>query len=198
MSAFHSAARVFNAPHFVWFVLVLPAVVWTYDYARGAGFYGQYLHDTGELSAQLLIATLAVTPLRLMFPAAGWTRWLLQRRRYLGVATFGYSLLHAGAYIQRAPALAAIAQDALQIAMWTGWLAFLIMLALAATSNDTAVRRLKRAWKALHRWVYAAALLTFAHWILSAFDPVPGAIHLGVLVALETYRVWAGARRSSG
>ena len=64
------------------------------------------------------------------------------------------------------------------------------MLALAVTSNDASARLLRRRWKLLHRGVYAAAVLTFAHWILSAFDPIPGAIHLAVLVALEAIRLW--------
>ncbi|MDT8399346.1 MAG: hypothetical protein RQ899_12090 [Pseudomonadales bacterium] len=33
-------------------------------------------------------------------------------------------------------------------------------------------------------------MLTFAHWVLTAFDPVPGFIHLGVLAALEAFRLW--------
>ncbi|MEX2458656.1 MAG: hypothetical protein WD770_06685, partial [Actinomycetota bacterium] len=61
----------------------------------------------------------------------------------------------------------------------------LIMLALALTSNDASLRRLGHGWKILHRAVYVAALLSFAHWVLSAFNPTPGYIHLGVLAALE-------------
>ena len=73
--------------------------------------------------------------------------------------------------------------------MWTGWLALVVMLVLAATSNDASVRRLGRRWPLLHRTVYAAAALSFVHWILSAFDPVPGYIHLGVLAGLEAIRL---------
>ena len=51
------------------------------------------------------------------------------------------------------------------------------------------VRKLGRAWKRVHRLVYAAAALTFAHWLLVAFDVVPALVHLAVLVALEAYRV---------
>ena len=42
----------------------------------------------------------------------------------------------------------------------------------------------------LHRAVYVAAALTFAHWILSAFDPIPGTIHVGVAPTFEAIRLW--------
>ena len=73
-----------------------------------------------------------------------------------------------------------------------------IFVPLAITSNDVSVRRLRRLWKRLHRWVYAAALLTFAHWVITAYDPTAGLIHLAVLAALEGFRLWKtnrGGRR---
>jgi sulfoxide reductase heme-binding subunit YedZ len=190
MPALQRLPRLLAAPWFFWGLLSLPGVFMTYRYAQGATFYGEYLHATGELGARLLIVAMAVTPLRLMFPSAQWIRWLARRRRNLGVAAFGYSLLHAIAYLDRQSTFAAIAEDAATIAIWTGWAALLVMLALAVTSNDASVRLLQRGWKWLHRGVYAAAALTFAHWILSAFDPIPGAIHLGVLATLEAIRLW--------
>ena len=81
--------------------------------------------------------------------------------------------------------------DALPISgILAGWLAFAIFIPLAITSNEWSVRRLRRWWKRIHRWIYAAALLVFAHWLLVAFDVVPGLIHLLVLGALEGYRIW--------
>lgn len=177
----------------LWALLALPGAFMTYRYVQGTTFYGEYLHATGELGARLLILALAVTPLRLLFPNAAWTRWLARRRRYLGVAVFGYALLHATAYLQR-QSFTVIVQDAAELALATGWVALLVMLALAATSNDASVRRLGGRWKWLHRAVYAAAVLTFVHWILTAFDPLPGAAHLAVLAALEAIRVWKTAR----
>ncbi|CDX58008.1 hypothetical protein MPL3365_290045 [Mesorhizobium plurifarium] len=64
----------------------------------------------------------------------------------------------------------------------------MIFIALAATSNDFAVRTLRRNWKRLHRVVYLAALLLFVHWVLSAFDPLAAYLHLTVLLALEAVR----------
>lgn len=180
-------------------LLALPAAVFTYRYATGASFYGEYVHQTGDLAARLLIVALAVTPLRLAFPNAGFTAWLMRRRRQIGVAVFGYAALHAAAYLLRQPA-ATIATDAAEAPMAAGWVALAGLLALALTSNDTSVRWLRRGWKRLHRAVYLVAVLTFAHWIMTAFDPLAGAVHLGVLAALEIVRVllvYSRARRDA-
>jgi|SRR5688572_23166697 len=181
--------RLLNASWFVWLLLALPGIVLTYRYARGLTFYGEYLHATGELGVRLLMLAMAITPLKLMLPRAGWVRWLAPRRRYVGVAAFGYSLLHAVAYLERQPSFTAIAEDAAELALITGWIALLVMLVLAATSNDTAVRLLRSGWKWLHRSVYVAAVLTFAHWILCAFNPTAAYIHLGILATLEAIRL---------
>ena len=197
MPATTPLVRLLNATWFVWLLLALPGVVLTYQYARGDTFYGEYLHATGELAVRLLILVMAVTPLKRLFPSAGWVRWLARRRRYIGVAAFGYSLLHALAYVERQATFAAIVDAAAELALLTGWIALLVMLALAATSNDTAVRRFGRAWKWLHRTVYLAAALTFAHWILTAFDPTAAYVHLAILAALEAIRLVSTRLRAS-
>jgi sulfoxide reductase heme-binding subunit YedZ len=189
------AERRLDSPHVLWFLLALPGIVMLFDYLRGATFYGEVVHATGELAAQLLIVTLAITPLRALFPQARWLRWLAQRRRYFGVAVFGYTALHAAVYLVRLADLGRSLGDAATAAMATGWVALAILLALAVTSNDASVRRLRRKWRWLHRTVYVAALLTFTHWVLAAFDPVPGYIHLGVLLALESLRLVAPLAR---
>ena len=196
MPAYTPLVRLLNASWFVWVLLALPGIVLTYRYARGVTFYGEYLHATGELGVRGLMLALAVTPLKLMFPDAGWVRWLAARRRYLGVAAFGYSLLHTVAYLERRATFTAIIEDAAELSLMTGWIALLVMLALAVTSNDAAVRALRSGWKRLHRTVYLAAVLTFAHWILSAFDPTAAYVYLGILAALEAIRLVLGYRMS--
>ncbi len=167
-------------------------------YFRGSFYYGELMHASGEMAARLLILALAVTPLRLLFPRSGWPLWLAQRRRYIGVAAFAYALLHAAVYAQRLGATAAISAAAREASMWTGWLGLAIMLPLALTSNNWSVYRMRKAWRLLHRLVYAAAMLTLAHWFLAAFDPVPGIAHFAVLGGLEGLRLWRAraARRA--
>jgi sulfoxide reductase heme-binding subunit YedZ len=175
--------------YLVWIVLSVPGLYWLQGYWRETHFYGELVHSTGVLATQLLILTLAITPLQRVLPRFAWLGWLRRRRRYLGVAAFGYSFLHAAIYFERQETFARILEDAQAIAMWTGWLALLLMLVLAATSNDQSMRWLGRRWRLLHRLVYLAAALTFAHWILSAFDPTTGYMYLAVLVAFEGVRL---------
>jgi sulfoxide reductase heme-binding subunit YedZ len=185
--------RLFDSPYLTWLVLAVPGVWWLQGYWRETLFYGEFVHASGVLSARLLIVTLALTPLARLFPRSPPLHWLRRRRRYLGVAAFGYALLHAAVYLERQQSFDRILEDAMAAAMWTGWVALVVLLVLAATSNDASVRRLGRRWPLLHRAVYVAAMLSFAHWILSAFDPVPGYIHLGILGGLEAIRLLRGS-----
>ena len=182
--------RTLNSRYFMWALLALPFVWMSNAYRAGDLFYGEVLHLSGEFSARLLLLTLAVTPLRVLFGSASWTSWMLQRRRYFGVAAFVYAALHTAVYLERKGALELVLEEAAAFSMWTGWLALLLFVPLAVTSNDFFVRRLKATWKRLHRWVYPAAILTFVHWIFAAFDFVPGLLHFLVVIALEGGRIW--------
>lgn len=179
-----------NSSYVLWLVLAVPAASLLNSWLGADPFYGQMINTSGDLSARLLILTMAITPLRLMFPQSGWSRWLLLRRRYFGVASFVYAMMHTLIYIDRKQSIDLILKEAADVSIWTGWLALAIFIVLAITSNDASVRWLKRAWKKVHRWVYPAALLTFMHWIFSAFNLVPALVHLSVLVSLESYRIW--------
>ena len=182
--------RVANSHYSLWLLLALPGIITIVRYITGETFYGEVVHFTGEFSTRLLIVTMGITPLRQMFPARGWVTWLMRRRRYFGVASFGYAALHTSVYLARTTLPADLLADAMEPGILAGWLAFVVFVPLALTSNDRSVRWLRQWWKRIHRWVYAAALLTFAHWLLVAFDIIPGLVHLFVLAALEGYRIW--------
>ncbi len=168
----------------LWLVFYGALLAQTYRYSSGAIFYGEYLHWTGLQATHLLFAALLITPVRRLFPKAGWSQSLLLRRRDIGVAVFAYATAHTLAYLWREPDLAEIFADALTAGILTGWLALLVFTPLAATSNDFSVRKLGQRWKVLHSFVYAGALLTLAHWALTAFDPTTAYVYLVVLLAL--------------
>ena len=175
-------------------VLALPFLWLINSFRNGDLVYGEIIHASGEFSARLLLLTLAITPLRLFFCDSNWPIWLLHRRRYFGVAAFMYAALHTVVYLDRKIGSGLVLQEAAEFSMWSGWLAMAILVPLAVTSNDASVRRLRRRWKKVHRWVYLAALLTFTHWIFVAFSFVPGLIHFLVLLVLEGYRIWKRRR----
>lgn len=182
-----------------WAVLAAPLAALTYDYideatfAFGEVYYGDYVHLTGRIAAWLLLAALLATPLRLTFPRSAIVRVYAGARRNIGVASFAYAAAHLTAYLLRQD-WPRIAEDYATPGFWTGWIAFAIFLALAATSNDLSVRLLRRGWKNLHRLVHVAALLVFVHWALTAFDPMLAWYHIGALALLEGWRLFMAYR----
>ena len=183
-----------NTKYALSLVLAVPWVIMTARYLTGDLFYGEFIHATGEFSARLLIITLAVTSLRVMFARSPWTLWLLRSRRYFGVATFAYAVPHLVAYLWKLASVAKIIEEGLQPGMWTGWIALIIFLALAITSNNFSTRKLGPRWRTLHRLVYLATILTFVHWVLVAFNPMAGLVHGGILIALEAFRAVKSAK----
>ena len=178
-------------------LLALPWAWLAFGYLTGRLFYGEMVHASGDWAIWCLMAALAVSPLRRLFPRQAWTAWLLPRRRYFGVAAFSYALMHAAVYVLRQRELPRILAEALEAGMLAGWLAFAIFVPLALTSNDASMRRLGAAWKRLHRAVYVAAVLSFTHWILTAFDATAAYTHLAVLATLETVRLIPWPMRQS-
>ena len=134
------------------------------------------MRGTGDWVLRLLCLTLAVTPLR------QWTGWtaLARMRRMLGLYTFFYGLLHllCYAWLDMGFDPAAIAHDIPKRPfMLVGTLALLLMLPLAATSFNRAIRALGALrWRRLHRLVYAVTALGLLHllcyaWLDMGFDP---------------------------
>ena len=181
-------------PYGLWLILALPAIGMTYAILTSDDptMLHQMIHPSGEFSARFLIVTLMATPLTMAL--RGWRvpQWLKRNRRYLGVAAFGYALLHTILYLIDKAALDLVISELPLFYIWTGWVAFLIFVPLAMTSNDWFVRRMGLWWKWLQRWSYAAAVLTLAHWAaLNDWGGVtPALVHFGPLIALEAYRVW--------
>ncbi|EAP80013.1 hypothetical protein NAS141_15093 [Sulfitobacter sp. NAS-14.1] len=155
------------------------------------------LHPTGEFAARFMIIAMMITPLMMLFRDASWPRWLMKRRRYLGVAAFFYALAHTVLYLIDEGAIAFTGNEVSKLYIWTGWIAFLIFVPLAVTSTDAWVRRLGRSWKKLQQFVYAAAILTLIHWAaLHDWGGVGAAlVHFAPLAVLEVYRLWSTQQR---
>ena len=177
-----------SGKYWVWAILAVPAIYILVRYLNDSISYGQVIHETGDWSVGFLALALAVTPLRKVLPKARWPRWLLVQRRAFGVASFGYAAFHTVTYLQRKWGYGYILKEGVEPDLLTGWIAMAIFLALAITSNDQAVRALRRNWQRLHRTVYVAAALVFAHWILTAFDRQTATICLVAILVVESLR----------
>ena len=143
---------------------------------------------TGQTALVLLVLSLSITPLYTAFTI----KELLPLRRRLGLYAFLYATLHFLIFIGLDygfdPELLKEAIFEKRYAL-VGFAAFLVMLPLALTSTKGWMRRLGKRWKALHRWVYVAALLVIVHyvWLVKSDIRVPllyGAI-VGILLALR-------------
>jgi sulfoxide reductase heme-binding subunit YedZ len=159
--------RALRAALFVLALLPLARLVLagTYGWFGGLGANPVELvtRSTGTWTLVCLVATLAVTPLR----RATGLHALVRLRRMLGLFAFLYGALHFTTYLwfDQWFDLQAIAKDVLRRPFITmGFVAFVLMLPLAATSTDAMVRRLGRRWSALHRLVYAVAVAAILHY----------------------------------
>ena len=152
------------------------------------------LHPTGEWSARLMIAAMVLSPLLSLIGPRPWLSWLIQRRRALGLAAFGYAMLHLIFYIIDMGNLDDMLAEFLALGIWTGWAAMLFFVPLAVTSNDASMRALKAGWKRLQRLVYPAAVLVLVHWIFIHNNLGPALVHFIPLVLLVVARFFLPKR----
>ena len=178
----------------LWLILSIPALALLVQTATGSMDAHFALHPTGETAARLMILALMISPLRTIWPHAYWLYWLLRRRRGIGVAAFFHASLHLIFYLESAGSLGKVASDLAEAGIWTGWMAMLVFVPLAATSNDTAVRWLGRWWKPLQRTTYATAMLTVLHWSLVSHGIGGVIVHFAPLALLEAWRIFSSLK----
>jgi len=145
---------------------------------------------TGSWALIFLLASLAVTPVRRI---TGWNE-LIKLRRMIGLFAFFYASLHFATYIalDHFFDFGAIGNDIIKRPYVTaGFIAFVVMVPLALTSNAAMIRRLGKRWQQLHRWVYVAAIAAVIHfyWLVKADIRRP-AQYGAVLALLLGYRLF--------
>jgi sulfoxide reductase heme-binding subunit YedZ len=158
---------------------------------------------SGDWVLRFLCLTLAVTPLR------QWTGWtaLARMRRMLGLYAFFYGALHllCYAWLDMGFELQDIVRDIPKRPfVLVGTLALLLMLPLAATSFNGAIRAMGAVrWRLLHRLVYMIAALGLLHffWMRSAKNNFAEvgvyAAVIGVLLGWRAWRAWRSRRPGS-
>jgi sulfoxide reductase heme-binding subunit YedZ len=189
--------RILDSKPLLWAVLAIPGLLMVATALQPDSVFEELLHPSGEWSARMLILALMLTPLSKLLPGQGWVQWLLRRRRAFGVAAFGYALLHLLFYLLEMRTLRDILAEIGALGIWTGWLAFLLLVPLALTSNDLAMRAMKAGWKRLQRLAYPAALLTLAHWMFVHDNVVAALINFAPLGLLQALRIVRGLRPAS-
>ena len=150
-------------------------------------------HRLGRTAIYFLIATLTVTPLLRL------TRLNLMRfRQALGLICFTYLACHLAAWVAFDMGFlwAQIVKDVIKRPyLIFGMIAFLMLLALAVTSNRWSIRRMGGRWRQLHRLIYPAAILAMLHWLwaLKVWESWPLMI-LSVILTLLSLRLLGKAR----
>jgi sulfoxide reductase heme-binding subunit YedZ len=179
---------ILNKKPTFWAFLCLPAMLMMRPYVFGDVIAMDMLHPTGEWSARFMIAAMVLSPLLSLIGPRPWLSWLIQRRRALGVAAFGYATLHLIFYIIDMANLDDILAEFWALGIWTGWAAMLLFVPLAVTSNDASMRALKAGWKRLQRLVYPTAVLVLVHWIFIHNNLGPALMHFIPLVLIVAAR----------
>lgn len=184
------------AKPFVFLLCLLPLAWLTYGAVAGqlgANPAETLIRSTGDWTLRFLCVALAVTPLRVQLGLPALARF----RRMLGLFVFFYALLHLLCYswFDMGFELGDIVADvAKRPFILVGMLAFALLLALAATSFNRAIRWLGgKRWQALHRAVYAAAGLALLHffWMRAGKNNFAEVgVYAAIVLALLGWRVW--------
>jgi sulfoxide reductase heme-binding subunit YedZ len=143
----------------------------------------------GNWGLRFVLIALAVTPLR---QATGWN-WLARFRRMLGLFAFFYILMHFLAWLvlDQGLRVSAILEDIVERPFITiGFVAFLLLLAMAVTSTNGMRRRLGKRWQQLHYSVYVVGILGVWHyWWQVKLDAREPALYAAILALLLGYRL---------
>jgi sulfoxide reductase heme-binding subunit YedZ len=151
----------------------------------------------GEMAIRLLLATLALTPIRLLFGVS----WPITLRRLLGLFAFFYVTLHFLVWIVLDHFFDwQTMGDDIAKRPWitVGVTALVLLIPLAATSTTGMIKRLGGAtWRRLHRLIYVAGVLGVLHYIwLAKKVLVQPWVYAALLAMLLGIRAWSAARKA--
>ncbi len=149
------------------------------------------IHLSGNWAVRVLVLSLLVTPARQLLRQAR----IMLVRRMVGVAALLYALLHLLLFVadQKFALGTVFAEIIKRVYLTIGFVALLGLVALGATSFDSAVRRMGgRAWQRLHRATYGIGVLALFHFMLQTKADVSEAtLTFGLFLWLLGYRLVA-------
>jgi sulfoxide reductase heme-binding subunit YedZ len=184
----------------VFLLCLIPAVLVVTDAFELTGRLGanpiEEIQDRfGNWALRFILLTLAITPLRRL---SDWN-WLSRFRRMIGLFAFFYALMHFLAWLilDQGLLLSAILEDIVKRPFISiGFLAVLLLLALALTSFTAIRRRMGRNWQRLHNVVYLVAILGVSHyWWQVKKDITEPLIYASILAVLLAARLGWRYRR---
>ena len=148
----------------------------------------EMIHRTGQWTIRFLLVSLLVTPL---IRSARYPKFVAIRRM-VGVAAFAYAGAHLTLFVvDQHFDLAHVASEiALRFYLTIGFVAWLGLAALAATSTDAMIKRLGLRWRTLHSLVYGIGVLALLHFMIQAKADVSEPVMMtGFFLILMLFRV---------
>jgi sulfoxide reductase heme-binding subunit YedZ len=185
--------QVLYAKAGVWLLCLLPfarLVYFGFTDNLGANPVEFVEHSTGIWAFVILLVTLSMTPIRLITGQV----WHIQLRRMLGLFMFFYASLHIITYVWLDFAFIweDIYKDVIKHPrILVGFIAFMLTIPLAVTSNSYMIKRLKTNWKKLHQSIYLISILVALHYLLlvkkDVTEPIYYAAVLTLLLGIRVY-----------
>jgi sulfoxide reductase heme-binding subunit YedZ len=162
----------------------------TYQGDLGANPIETLIRQLGVWGLRLLIVGLTITPLARILKQPR----LIRLRRPIGLFAFSYILLHLSTYIgvDQYFDWQAIWKDIVKRPFITiGMAAFLLLIPMAATSFNAAIRRLGPLnWRRLHRLIYLIVPMGVVHYyLLVKADHRPPLVYGAIVLLLLGYRL---------
>ena len=171
----------------LWLNGSIPALMLLFDFSTGrlgANPPEAIIRTTGIVAIVFLVLTLAVSPI-----AHIWKQtWLVKHRRWLGLWSFYYALMHLLSYsvFDKELKVASIAEDiAERPFILLGFLGFVMMIPLAITSTNDMIKKLgAKRWRNLHKLTFAVAPIVALHFFLIVKSDIFWPVVFAVLFAL--------------
>ena len=185
----------------VWGIASSPLLLLLYRFLTdglGANPISYATNLLGDTTLRLLLAGLALTPLRILFGIS----WQMSLRRLLGLFAFFYACLHFTVWIavDHFFEWGELIPDIIKRPYITvGMFALTLLMPLAATSTSGMIKRLGgQNWRWLHRLVYLIGLLGVLHYLWLAKKGVNDPyLYATILAALLGIRLWDWVRRKA-
>ena len=176
----------------IFFLSLLPILIIFYQIIfnqLGPEPVKEITHVTGNWTLRFIIITLAMTPLQKFTKLNFWISY----RRMFGLFVFFYASAHMMTYvgIDYRFDWSSIGDDIVKKKfIFSGFLAWLLLVPLALTSSKRMIRLLRNKWKKLHKLIYIISLLGIIHylWLVKVVTVEP-LIYLIIIVILLTLRV---------
>ena len=146
-------------------------------------------HHTGKWTLYFIVMTLSITPLKKITKLNIWINY----RRMFGLFIFFYASVHLMTYVglDYRFDLASIGDDIIKKKyIFIGFLAWLLLIPLAVTSNLRMMKILKEKWKKIHRLIYLIAILGVIHFLwLVKKDLTEPLIYAVIILMLLLFRI---------